>query len=183
MSYPPHPQPQGNVPRRRGPIIWAIVCLAVALAVAVIVVIVLLTKTDATSTTPESGPGIATPGTQVPQGTQAPLADVYIGTSMNHTAKQFGMDGSARLKLQFTEKDPNALAGEIEVDGRDVGGTGLFEGTMNGNRIILNISPQDGAPPFQLIGTLKSDESIAGSLTVPLGELSQSGEWQVQPQR
>ena len=185
MQHSTQQLPGGSSHMRR--LVWVLFGLVGILVVALVVAItILLTKPNVNSSLPStSEPGVAAnQHTQPPKNTQTPLATIYMGDSMNRTAQQLGLDGTAKLKLQFTNKDSLALRGEIVVDGRNVGGTGLFEGTLKEDRIQLNVLPRDGVPNFQLTGTVRADGSMDGVLTVPgsAGDIAQTGEWQLHPE-
>lgn len=168
--YVTHPSPN---PHRKTIMITAIIASAlVAIVLAGAIVFVALNKH-----------GGSKPPAQNSQGQQAQLADQYTGTSRNITAEQLGLNGRATIKLTFTSKSPQALSGDIQVTGRDLGGTGIFDGTLVGNRITLNVHPTDGVPAFKLVGTVAADGSISGSLDVP-GDAAvpaQTGSWTAQP--
>ena len=177
MQYPQF-QPSSGQPRKSR-LVWILGGVIGVLVVALVIALVVLSaKSEPTApVAPPFGTSV------VATGKQAALADNYAGNSSNKTAEQLGLDGSATLELQFTNKNPATLAGNIKVTGRDVGGTGLFEGTLTGSSIKLTVLPSDGVPSFRLTGTIQADGSINGVLTVPpsAGDIAQSGVWQVQP--
>lgn len=184
MHGPPHFPPP---PPRKNPNSWWIIGgLLGVIALLLVALVVAFTLRSGGRPVPQNPSGHIgqSPGQAQPQVEAGTLADAYVGNSRNHTAEEWGLDGTASLKLWFTSKDPQNLQGRIEVVGRQVKGTGLFSGRFTGERIELTVHPTDGAPSFRLIGAIAADGTLSGALDVPSSTyvLAQSGEWSVRPQ-
>lgn len=182
--HTPHSPQHPERPRSSRTMLWLITGLAGIICVLLAVLLgVAVSNRDTVPGPP--GPGIATHDGQEKQADPAhqELATNYTGTSINRTAEQMGLDGKGSITLRFTDKTPNTLRGQIEVRGRYVGGTGLFDGKFESGRIELTVHPTDGTPNYQFIGTVAADGSMSGALAVPgsANTYTQSGEWSLNP--
>lgn len=182
MHGPPYPPPA-----KKPGMHWVIIGLLGVVAALLLLLVAVLAFTlnrGADPATPRPSSSVLESQNPGSGAQEAPLADSYTGNSLNNTAEEIGLDGAAELTLRFTHKDPQDLRGNIEVVGRQVSGTGLFNGTLSGNQITLDIHPTDGAPAFQLIGLVAADGSISGALKVRGSGyiLEQSGRWTVRPE-